>query len=152
MGFWSWFLGPKVERPAARADLNSASITIPAELKGDGSCTLDLVGEKQYQENLAAVTGGRTRRGCNVLKVATLILEDSNPADQMAVRVDVFGSTIGYLNRNNARLYRQRLAAIGRVQSGFTCFARIICGPQSGHSHIRLYGAWVDIDLNRPQS
>jgi hypothetical protein len=151
MGFLSnladRLLGPKTSTPAAEPP--QPPVTMPHELRGGGAFGLALVGESDYQTNLKVVAGGRRREGVNVVRTAMLVLEDSNRHDRKAVRVDVRGYTIGYLTRDKARKYRDRLGDLGVVHSGFTCSARIICGEDRGDGVRRSFGAWLDLDLRK---
>jgi hypothetical protein len=49
--------------------------------------------------------GGKSEDGHDHQCTAHLILEDDNPHDNQAVRVDISGYTVGYLSRKNARAY-----------------------------------------------
>lgn len=76
--------------------------------RGNAGYWVDVVGESNYQRALARITGGRTPDGVNIDTTATLIPEPSNPYDPNAVRVDIAGQTVGYLDRSAAVTYRQR--------------------------------------------
>jgi hypothetical protein len=74
-----------------------------------GSFTIEVVGESSYQSALERICGGCSENGVEKYVVATLVPEDSNPYDENAVRVDIVGTTIGYLSRHAAKIYRKRL-------------------------------------------
>jgi len=153
MSFWSkvsdWF-GPKIPPPVHRtAAVQLPPPTVPAALQGDGSFSLAVVGEAQYQNALDRVCGGRTRQGHNVVTVASLVLEDANPHDPKAVRVAIQGQTVGYLTRDKARKYRQRLADLGSVPAETTCHARIAGGWYRGSGDVGNYGVQLDVNLHK---
>src|SRR3989475_11727740 len=85
-----------------------------AHLRGSGAFALPIVGESHYQEALEQICGPRTDEGEDRRIEAHLVLEDENPHDSMAVRVDINGITVGYLSRDHARKYRR-----GFTKSGY---------------------------------
>ena len=60
---------------------------------------VDVVGESHYQDALEEICGGRTKYDVYKRVKATLIPEDDNPVDPLAVRVEIEGRTVGYLNK-----------------------------------------------------
>ncbi len=94
-------------------------------LQGDGLYACPTVGESNYQDALEAICGGRTEDAASHDCIAHLILEDSNPYDNQAVRVDIEGRTIGYLSREMARRFRISLRPTGKLRAVLTCNARI---------------------------
>jgi len=63
-----------------------------AHLRGSGAFALPIVGESHYQEALEAICGPRSDEGEDRRVEARLVLENDNPHDSMAVRVDIQGS------------------------------------------------------------
>lgn len=116
-------------------------------LVGDETFPLAVVGESKYQENLEAVCGGRTEEGVNRLVSARLILEDSNPYDRDAVRVEVSGRTVGYLNRQDAKAYRQYLQKTGAARAIGVCNAQIRGGWKRGEDDQGNFGVRLDLPL-----
>lgn len=95
-----------------------------------------MVGESHSQDALLQVAGsGEVRHPCE----ARLVLEDGNPYDSQAVRVDIGGRTVGYLSRADAKRYRVRVIDKGLTVS---CNAVIIGGGVG-----RSLGAWLDLPL-----
>ena len=92
-------------------------------LSGPGTFKVEVVGESHYQEALERICGGRAEDSAEKPCRATLVLEDSNPYDRNAVRIDVDGTTVGYLPRDSAKVYRQRLKEAGRPRLCATCNA-----------------------------
>ncbi len=72
---------------------------------------VEVVGESAYQDNLRRLCGRFGRDGVNLVKSAVVILEDTNPYDNQAVRVDIDGVTVGYLARAAALRYRKQRKA-----------------------------------------
>ena len=83
-------------------------------MRGDGTFRLDVVGESMYHHELESICGGKTEGGVDVTVPATLILEDSNPYDRNAVRVEIRYRTVGYLARGDAEAFNPG-STVGRV-------------------------------------
>jgi hypothetical protein len=100
----------------------------------------EVVGESNYQANLSKLVGGRTRDGVEKVMTATLMLEDENPYDRFAVRVDIEGLTVGYLPKEAARAWR----LTGR-SDGFKCSAVIRGGWDRGRGDGGLFGVRLNL-------
>lgn len=125
-----------------------------AHLHGDGSYQFDVVGERSYQDNLRAICGPRTEDGYDLSKVAVLILEDDNPYDSHAVRVAIDDRTVGYLPRELAREYRQKLRETGNPTAFCSCPAYIRGGWDRGLGDTAYFGVVLDLPpnpLRKPQ-
>ncbi len=117
-----------------------------AVIPGDGTFSVAIVGESHYQPAITAVCGPRTEEGVDDLEVeACLVLEDGNPYDSEAVRVDIRGRTVGYLSRAGARHYRKALAKLGVRPVTAYCQARIRGGWDRGEDDQGFYGVYLDI-------
>jgi hypothetical protein len=116
-------------------------------LKGSGSFELAVVGESHYQEALEEAAGGRSEDGARVRVSAALVLEDGNPYDAKAVRVDVDGQTVGYLSRRDARTYRVALARASLSDARISCAAQIRGGWDRGPDDRGSFGIVLDLDL-----
>ena len=121
----AWFFA----RNKARS---STAREAPQTVEGPGRFAVAVVGESHYQDALQEICGpegpgGRTFE-------ASLILDDSNPYDPNAVRVDVEGRTVGYLSREAAPIFRKRVAKRRRVT---------LCQAEIRGSTI--YGVWLDL-------
>src|SRR5438874_5909045 len=82
---------------------------VVAIIQGTGQYACAVVGESHYQDALETICGGRGERGADKAVTARLIYEPENPYDDLAVRVDVQGRTVGYLDRQRARSFRSQL-------------------------------------------
>ena len=116
------------------------------ELTGNGKFALEVVGESHYQQNFAKICGHRKESGENLLIDANLILEDNNPYDKNAVRVDIAGLTVGYLSREVACLYREQIRLGGHPKAVGSCKAKIKGGWER-KGKIGNYGVWLDIPV-----
>jgi hypothetical protein len=111
-------------------------------LRGPGLYDFDIVGESYYQDALEEICGGKTIQGHQKEVMAILIHEDNNPKDDKAIRVDIEGMTVGYLERKFAREYRKRLSEAGYPDLAAACNALITGGwrryESEGHFGVRL--------------
>ena len=72
-------------------------------------------------------------------------LKDENPHDSMAVRVDINGTTVGYLSRDHARTYRRGLSKAGYGTANAYCEALIRGGWDRGEGDRGFYGVYLDL-------
>lgn len=80
------------------------------------------------------------------MELAYLVLEDENPYDSNAVRVDMMSLTVGYLAREKAVWYRKMLSE-GRVPT--VCHGRINGGfPLDSGGKANL-GVVLDLEAKR---
>lgn len=69
---------------------------------------LPLVGMHHYKDNYATIMSKTRKTGKGVITWdVTLVPESDNPHDSNAVRVDVFGSTLGYIGRGYTQEARE---------------------------------------------
>lgn len=101
----------------------------------------DIVGESHYQENLKWLVGESAPAGDKYVEKATLILEDDNPYDEDAVRVDIEGLTVGYLSRVDAIAFRAK-------ECERQCHAAIVGGFEMDDGSRASYGVKLDLDPN----
>lgn len=116
------------------------------ELPKSRGFPLDVVGESNYQTTIERICGPRTREGEDRVVNARLVLEDANPYDANAVRVEINGQRVGYLSRENAPVYRAWLAAHGHGQVIGACQAKIKGGWQRGDD-VGHYGVYLSVKL-----
>ena len=76
--------------------------------------------------------------------IALLVPDDSNKYDDKAVRVDIEGSTVGHLSREDARSFRRRLGA-KRLSGQITSCRAIICGGGVRDGEKCKYGVYLNI-------
>lgn len=117
----------------------------PVELQGSGEYFLEIVGESHYQAALESICGGKTREGHSREVKALLTHDNKNPHDSQAVKVEIQGKTVGYLDRQHARYYRKTLAAGGFKGRTARCNAIIVGGWDRGNGDVGHYGVKLDI-------
>ena len=115
------------------------------ELYGPGTFDIEVVGESHYQETIKAVCGGRTEDGTNLEVTACLVCENDNPHDNQAIRVVIGHQTVGYLSRENARIYRKQLEKAGYEGHTANCQARIVGGWDRGGGDMGYFGVRLDL-------
>ena len=116
------------------------------QLDPQGEFPVACVGESHYQAALETACGGRKEDGENREVSAVLSLEDTNPYDSDAVRVEVHGRTVGYLNRQDARTYRELLSAIA-CSDELECRAVIRGGWDRGPKDRGYFGIYLDLPI-----
>jgi hypothetical protein len=108
-------------------------------IEGPGKFAVDVVGVSRRQDALAALAEqGATHD-------ALLILEDDNPHDDQAVRVEIDGRMCGYLKRDVARRYRENLAAAGDDRLTVRVKAKIIGGFETASGERAHFGLRLDL-------
>ena len=107
--------------------------------------SVDVVGESHYQSNLEAICGERTPEGEDRTVDAALVLDDSNPVDDQAVRVEIESKVVGYLSREDARGFRAMLSQQGQAGIAFPCRAHIAGGWDRGGGNVGNYGVKLDL-------
>lgn len=136
-------------RPSRAMSVAQAIQAFPievVELKGDGSYSVEVVGESAHQSALEAIAGGRTRDSARKHVDAVLVLEDDNKYDPGAVRVEISGKVVGYLSHEDAPAYRARLATLGHAKARGRCHARIVGGWDRGVGDRGSYGVYLDME------
>ena len=109
-------------------------------IPGNGKYNLEIVGESHYVNNFKTIAGTIPEGGLKRKVEARLILEDENPYDKNAVRVEVNGLKVGYLSREIAPIYRQQLIDGGHPRAVGIVQAQI-------RAYRKGYGLWLDIPV-----
>ena len=138
--FTSLFASQAPAQPSTRKEL--------VYLSGAARFEIENTGEEQYQDALEAICGPRVRTGINRYETALLKLEDKNPHDQNAVRVEILGKQIGYLSPKAAILYRQLLIVRGMPKGIGQCAAVIRGGWVSSDGRKGPYYVWLDLPIS----
>lgn len=107
----------------------------------------EVVGESFYDKNIEQLCGPRTSEGENRVMPARLVLDDANPHDANAVRVEIGGLLVGHLSRETAVQYRAFLKANGHGQVVGTCSAKIKGGWRRGRNDVGNYGVTLGLHL-----
>jgi hypothetical protein len=134
----------------ARTSMTQAGGSDAVTHRGRGVFQTGVVGESHYQQALETLCGGRSQDGANKYVSAMLVLEDSNPSDKRAVRVDINGRTVGYLSKPDARTYRKCLAKDGHGRASAMCRAIIRGGWDRGDGDRGHFGVLLDLPAGYP--
>lgn len=141
MNFLRRFLGLSVLRPPAQPVLPVI------QLQRRRGYTLQVVGESYYQHNLERICGPRKPNGENRVVAARLVLDDKNPHDDQAVRVEINGLQVGHLSREDARAYRQHLLKLAQAAVIGECEAKIKGGWKRGRNDVGHYGVTLNAKI-----
>ena len=100
----------------------------PSIEKSNGGDTFSsyAVGHSHHQDALKRIFSERTSESQEKLVEAVLLLDDGNPYDNQAVRVDIQGQTVGYLKHENARQFRKKMMEKDPSGIKTTCAAKIV--------------------------
>ena len=120
---------------------NSADKVFAKPIVGPGTFAVDIVGESHCQDVLERLSGGRQQYGVMKETIATLVSEPKNPRDPNAVRVEISGQKVGYLDKDRAAKIRHKLQRLGFDHLRAPCHAMIVGGAGS---HGR-FGVKLDI-------
>jgi len=116
---------------------------------GDGDFDLEVVGESRYVKHLKKICGGYSKSGHRKEVTAELHYEDKNSYDNKAIRVDINGKTVGYLDREDARFYRRKINKTGHEGIIVSCNAVIVGGKKLGLLKRTYFGVWLDLPLDK---
>lgn len=108
-----------------------------------GQFNFGIVGESNYQRAIGAIVSGQKED--RQIHEARLIPEDDNEYDNKAIRVDIDGRTVGYLDRDSARSFRRRLGKNKLSGKTTGCSAVIIGGHRLASGETASYGVWLDL-------
>lgn len=132
-----WLVMKVVARGARKELDRRAPSSQVVRLPSTGDFRQPIVGESNYQRALRSIAGpGEVEHECT----AHLVMEPDNRYDRNAVRVDIDGVRVGYLDRDAAVLYRRRLQAQGIGLVTVECGAKVFGGGTG-----RSLGVWLDL-------
>lgn len=146
MGLLDRLFGTSSPRAADNSFADSAPPSV--QLHGEGRFHVSVVGESRNRISFEHILGPRTSDGVHYECDASLVLEDDNPVDDRAVRVEIEGLKVGYLSRDHARAYRDWLREAGyerplRAQ----CRALVRGGWDDGEGDSGEYGVSLDLPV-----
>ncbi len=125
-----------------------SSPSVVGNLPGPGTYEFDIVGESHYQDALEEICGEKSEESAEHHTEAILYLENDNPHDKQAVRVDIEGHIVGYLSRTDARAYRKQLKQLGHESLICTCNAVIVGGWKRSKSDEGNFGVKLDLPVS----
>lgn len=106
----------KFPRPDRRAAKLLIELSMAEYLSDfDGLIEVKVKGTSFRQEVLEQIAGPKEEVGKHFRVGVTLRCEPSNPHDQNAIRVEIMGQHIGYVDRDEAALFAPALAPYGGV-------------------------------------
>jgi hypothetical protein len=141
MGLFSWLFGS--DKESSTITLQIANIT-----NGPGTYSIDVVGESHYQEALESVCGGRTEDSQRLEVEAFLVPEDDNPHDPKAVCVYIQDQTVGHLDRETARSFREQMEKSDASGRAVKCDAIIVGGWDRGGGDRGYFGVKLDLPMD----
>ncbi len=103
----------------------------------------EIVGESNYQNNLkwAERTYGK-------YVIANIYLENENKFDKNAVKIRINNQTIGYLPREDAIAFREKLGIYNFSGAVFQSTIEITGGGKTSNGEDLMFGAMLDIALH----
>ena len=118
-------------------------------IEGEGRYDLEVVGELHYQRHLNVLAGRHSKKGGDRELIAKLHYENTNPNDKKAIRVVIDGGTVGYLSRDDARIFRTRIEKVGMDGLIISCNAEILGGKRVGFFKVTDFGVWLDLPIKK---
>lgn len=122
-------------------------------MKGNGTFSLNIVGESYRQQSLQSLAGQKIAGGHDIDCLAGILLDERNPHDKNAVAVFIVHASgkithVGFLARKMAVEYRKSLEQVGgQNPTGMLCRAKIVGGWNDGGGDEGLYGVKLDLEL-----
>ena len=121
---------------------------VAGAIKGPGMFACEVVGESHYQDAIEFVAGGRKPEPARMKVTANLVCEHDNPHDKNAVRVDICGRTVGYLDRATAKSYRAQIEQQGVGRLTLSADALIVGGWDRGNGDRGHFGVKLDLPID----
>ena len=118
-------------------------------IDGDGQYDLRVVEESHYQRHLNVLSGRYSKKGGDRELRAKLHYENTNPYDKKAIRVVIDGGTVGYLSREDARLFRESIEKVRPEGLIISCDAEIIGGKRVGIFKKTDFGVLLDLPIKK---
>ena len=116
--------------------------------------TVEIVGEANCQKAIRKIVMYKETVESHEMEdkmtnmLATLVLENDNKFDPgNAVRVDIEDQTVGYLAKEDARIYRENINKLGLTTETCTCYSSAY-GKRDTPGKMMNYGIWLSIDIN----
>ena len=134
--------------PATAAESNSNPTKSSQHLVWPNRDEFDceVVGESHYQANLVRIANLWNKQNDDGPLIALRTPEHNNKHDRNAVSVTIGGAMVGYLARDFAPIYRQRLKAEGMGLVPVNCYAIVTGGHELADGSQASYGVMLDIE------
>jgi len=114
-------------------------------LVGAAKFEQEAVVDDRYQGILESMCGPRKPRSLNRFETARLVLEERNPQAKNIVHIEIRGKQVGYLQPEDAVLYRRLLIARDMPNATGECQAVIRGGWVSSDGRTGPYEVWLDL-------
>jgi hypothetical protein len=142
---WSFFRKKSAISPSS-AEPKRISITA-VRLQDDGTYSLSVVGEANYQGALRHICGEHTKDGYRLEKQAVLISEVTNAYDKNAVFVMIDDKKVGYLSREDAADYQVSMRMLNKAGHASVADAIIVGGFIKKDGSKAHYGVRLDLSF-----
>ena len=129
MGLLSWLFGEGKKTPSIVKSngVGESKKTPPVEKPNvGGTFSSYAIGHPHHQDALKSIFSDRTPENNEKLVEAILVIDDANPYNSQAVRVNIQGQTVAYLNDGNAKQFRKKMKEKGPSEIKATCAAKIV--------------------------
>ncbi len=110
-----------------------------------GGSRVDAVGEQSYQAALSRLVGGKGEDGWDCMVKARLVPEPTNRYDPNAVKVEVDGTLVGYMARDQAKAYQPTLRRLEAENAVAVCEAHVVGGWGRSGGDEGFFGIWLDL-------
>lgn len=134
--------GPETPAASTPGAVKNRPLVWPS--KGEFAC--EVVGESNYQDAIGRALTVASKQSDDTPLLALLTPESANKHDRNAVSVTIGGALVGYLSRDFAPVYRERLKAEGMGLVPVYCHAQITGGFQMEDGRRASFGVELDID------
>lgn len=110
----------------------------PSIEKSNDGCRFSYyaVGHPHHQDALKSIFSDRTPENNEKLVEAVLVIDDANPYNSQAVRVDIQGQTVAYLKDENAKQFRKKMKEKGPSEIKATCAAKIVYWERESNNYL----------------
>ena len=102
------------------------------------------VGHRHHQDALKRIFLDRTPENNEKLVEAVLVIDDANPYNSQAVRVDIQGQTVAYLKDENAKQFRKKMKEKVPSEIKATCAAKIVYWERESDNYLVILDLPLD--------
>jgi len=132
MGLLSWLFGEGKKTPSI------------VKSNSGGTFFSYAVGHRHHQDALKRIFLDRTSENNEKLVEAVLVIDDENPYNSQAVRVDIQGQTVAYLKDENAKQFRKKMKEKGPSEIKATCAAKIVYWERESNNYLVILNLPLD--------
>lgn len=118
---------------------------MPSIVKSNsGTFSSYAVGHRHHQDALKRIFFDRTPENNEKLVEAILVIDDANPYNSQAVRVDIQGQTVAYLKDENAKQFRKKMKEKDLSEIKATCAAKIVYWERKSNNYLVILDLPLD--------